>query len=387
MTDSIQYAIDKCASAGSGVVIFSKGIYLSGGIQLRSNITLQLDKGTIIRGSNKYSDYTNDAFIFGKDLSNITITGEGIIDGVNCYNPKGEEGFRGPHCIRLINCKNIFFKGITIKNSANWAINCRYCSNAKIENISIFGGHDGLHTRFCDNFKVRDCDFRTGDDAFAGNDNRNFIVKNCKINTSCNAFRMGCYKLLVKHCRIWGPGEYAHKIENRSKMPLAAFVHFSPKEEITRIPSGKWLIKDVTIDSADCFYMYNFENGLWQTGQPVTTIRFKKINATGLLRSFYIIGDHDRKFNLRIANSSFSYREGYQDKNTIFEGVNLKSDTFFYAERFGVIDLHNVNLKKATKNTLLECKSGNEINIKGLHCITGAASSPYLLSDIKKIIR
>lgn len=28
------------------------------------------------------------AFIYGKDLTDIAITGEGVIDGVDCYNPK-----------------------------------------------------------------------------------------------------------------------------------------------------------------------------------------------------------------------------------------------------------------------------------------------------------
>jgi polygalacturonase len=205
VTDSIQAAIYKCDREGGGVVHFTEGIYLSGTLQLKNNIVLQLDKGVVLRGSNKYENYKNDAFIYGKDLSDFSIQGKGIIDGVDCYNPKGEEGFRGPHCIRLINCRNFALTGFTITNSANWAINCRYCSHATIDIISIRGGHDGLHTRFCDNFRVNGCDFRTGDDAFAGNDNRDFVVTNCNVNTSCNGFRIGCLNLKVNHCRLWGP--------------------------------------------------------------------------------------------------------------------------------------------------------------------------------------
>ncbi|NJK86020.1 MAG: hypothetical protein HC906_08735 [Bacteroidales bacterium] len=132
------------------------------------------------------------------------------------------------------------------KNSANWAINCRYCSTAKVDSVSIFAGHDGLHTRFCDGFTVTRCDFRTGDDAFAGNDNRDFVVRDCKINTSCNGFRMGCMNLTVKNCLFWGPGEYVHKIQKRNNM-LSAFVHFSPKDENPKLQSGNWLIEDITV--------------------------------------------------------------------------------------------------------------------------------------------
>jgi len=384
ITGTIQKAIDSCATNGGGVVRFMAGTYLTGGIQLKSNVTLQLEKGAILQGSDQYSDYKNDAFIFGKDLSDIAIQGEGTIDGVDCYNSKGEEGFRGPHCIRLINCRNISFKDFTIKNSANWAINCRYCSNGKVDKVLIRGGHDGLHTRFCDNFAVTGCDFRTGDDSFAGNDNRDFVVTNCKINTSCNGFRMGCFNLTVKHCKLWGPGEYIHKIQKRNNM-LGAFVHFSPKDENPKIPSGNWLIQDIEVDQVDNFYNYNYENGLWQTGQPVTSIRFENIKATGLLNAFAIIGDQERQLKLTIKNSTFSFREGTAVKEAVFEGAKSSSNAFFNASNFGLIDLQNVTLQKVTKNALLDCKSGNKIIINGLH--PDSVASSYLLKDITQIIK
>ena len=382
MTDSIQSAIDKCASAGGGIVRFSEGVYLSGGIQLKSNVTLHLEKGVVLQGSDKYTDYKNDAFIYGRDISEIAIEGEGAIDGVDCYNPKGEEGFRGPHCIKLINCRNIKIEGITIENSANYAINCRHCSLGIVTNVTIHGGHDGLHTRFCNSFTVTGCNFRTGDDSFAGNDNRDFFISDCKINTSCNGFRMGCYNLTVKHCELWGPGEYSHKIQNRNNM-LSAFVHFSPKDENPKLLSGNWLIEDCTVDQVDYFYNYNFENGLWQTGQPVTSIRFNKIKATGLLKAFSITGDQKRQLQLSIRNSTFAFREGYVTKNAGFEGAKSTSDAFVYISDFGLLDIKNVTLQKAGKNVLFDCKSGNKLVVSGLH--PDSALSVNSLKDIRQI--
>jgi len=294
MTKTIQEAIDSCAERGGGKVIFPAGTYLCGGIQLKSNVSLHLEKGAFLQGSSKYADYENDAFIFGKDLSNIAIQGVGTIDGVDCLNALGEEGFRGPHCIRLVNCKNILFKDFTIKNSANWAFNLRYCSFGNVERVSIRGGRDGLHTRFCSNFKVSGCDFRTGDDAFAGNDNQNFVATDCKINTSCNGFRIGCYNFTVKNCKLWGPSEYIHKSQKRNNM-LSAFVHFSPKDENPKLKSGNWLIEDVTVENVDQFYVYNFEDGLWQTGQPVTTVKFERIKAEGFITGFLCIWRQEQK--------------------------------------------------------------------------------------------
>lgn len=162
MTSLIQEAINKVAGSGGGTVRFIPGVYTSGTIELKSNVRLHLEKGVILKGSDNYADYRFDAFLFGREAVNVSLTGKGVIDGVDCYNPGGEEGFRGPHCIKLNSCRNILISGITIKNSANWAINCRYCSYGNVTNVTILGGHDGLHTRFCNIFKATGCDFRTG---------------------------------------------------------------------------------------------------------------------------------------------------------------------------------------------------------------------------------
>jgi hypothetical protein len=384
MTDIIQRAIDSCVQQGGGTVVFTKGTYLSGSIQLKSNITLQLEAGVLLQGSDKYSDYRKDAFIFGKDLTNITIEGEGIIDGVDCYNARGEEGFRGPHCIRLINCKNITISGITIKNAANYAINCRYCINATIDSVSIRGGHDGLHTRFGKNFMVTACDFRTGDDAFAGNDNQDIIVTDCKINTSCNGFRMGCFNFTVKHCRIWGPGEYAHKIEEQKRMPTA-FVHFSPRDENPKLVSGNWLIQDIEVDSVEYFYLYNYENGLWQTGIAVATITFDGIKASGILKAFDITGDAARQFNLNILNSSFSFREGDVDTAISVEGAVFASHAFFNARYFDKIELHNITFNKTGTYPILNFRYGNALLLDDITFNTGNNSIPFSLEKIKEI--
>ncbi len=384
MTETIQKAIDSCTEKGGGTVFFASGTYLCGGIELKSKVKLQFERGTILQGSDKYIDYQNDAFIFGKDLSDIAIQCEGIIDGVDCINKKGEEGFRGPHCIRLINCKNISLAGFTVKNSANWAINCRNCSFGKLDKVLIRGGHDGLHTRFCDNFTVTNCDFRTGDDAFAGNDNREFVVTNCKVNTSCNGFRMGCRNFTVKHCQIWGPGESVHKIQTRNNM-LSAFVHFSPKDENPKLVSGNWLIEDVTVDNVDQFYVYNFKDGLWQTGQPVTNVSFKNVRATGLLGAFNIIGDQDLKFKLSVYNSSFAFREGAEYKGETFEGAKLLSPALFNATDFGQIQLRKVTLSKKGTALILNCNSGNLLILDQVNFTTGASSIPYSIEKVKDV--
>lgn len=93
---------------------------------------------------------------------------------------------------------------------------------------------------------------------------------------------------------------------------LAAFVHFSPKDGNPKLLSGNWLIQDVTVDRVDNFYNYNYENGLWQTGQPVTSIRFENIKATELLNAFAINGDLKRQLEPgNFTNGSFPLPSKY----------------------------------------------------------------------------
>lgn len=384
MTQTIQNAINSCAEKGGGVVLFSSGNYLSGGIELKSHVTLYFEKGAILQGSDQYADYKNDAFIYGKELKNVSISGEGTIDGVNCINKYGEEGFRGPHCVRLINCKNISLEGFTIKNSANWAINCRHCSNGKVDKVSIRGGHDGLHTRFCNDFTVTNCDFRTGDDAFAGNDNQNFSVDNCQINSSCNGFRFGCLNLVVSNCHIWGPGESEHKISKRKNM-LAAFVHFSPDDEHPKLASGNWLIKDVTIENADCVYLYNHKDGLWQTGQPASNIIFENIQATGLLNSFIIQDKETSKFDLQIVNSSFTFREKAENSINTFEGAKLQSTGFFNATSFNKISLKEVTLVQKTEVPIMTFSKGKSVFLDHVVLKCGDNKNPLKIENVENI--
>jgi hypothetical protein len=365
ITNVIQKAIDSCSHSGGGIVYFPSGKFLTGSLRLQSNVTLHLEKGALIEGSAKYSDYENDAFLYGKDLSDIRIEGAGIIDGVDCYNPAGEEGFRGPHCIKLLNCKRIYINGVTIQNSANWAINCRYCSLGNIAKVKIRGGHDGIHTRFCNGFKISRCDIRTGDDAFAGNDNKDFEITHCMVNSSCNGFRMGCLNLLVSHCTIWGPGEYMHKMQKRNNM-LSAFVHFSPKDENPKLVSGNWRIKHVTITGADNVYVYNYEAGLWQTGMPVTNISFEKVTATGILNSFNITGDSGNQFILLIKDSSFSFSKAPGDDKMMFEGVKYLSPAIFNFNKFGMIELKNIVINNSGGKPLMNCVSGKTVHFKNV---------------------
>ncbi|TAM96797.1 MAG: glycoside hydrolase family 28 protein, partial [Chitinophagaceae bacterium] len=56
-TKFIQKAIDACAIAGGGVVTFDTGEYVTGSIFVKSGVTLRIDKGVKISGSQHIDDY------------------------------------------------------------------------------------------------------------------------------------------------------------------------------------------------------------------------------------------------------------------------------------------------------------------------------------------
>ncbi|MEO6784563.1 MAG: glycosyl hydrolase family 28-related protein, partial [Chthoniobacteraceae bacterium] len=88
MTDNakaIQSAIEKCAKAGGGTVVVPKGDFLCGPIQLASRINLRVEKDATLRmlPLEKYpgSTKTPADFISGEGLQDVSISGEGTIDG------------------------------------------------------------------------------------------------------------------------------------------------------------------------------------------------------------------------------------------------------------------------------------------------------------------
>jgi len=351
----IQQAIDACAAAGGGTVRIPKGRFLAGGLLLKDHVRLLLEAGSVLQGSTNCADYGGkslwtDAVVSGWNAHDLRIEGPGTIDGADCRNPKGEEGFRGPHAIFLTACTNIVIEGLTIKRAGNYAMLCRDSDQAEIRRVTVRAGHDGLHAQACRSFKVRDCDFRTGDDCLAGCDNQDFSVTDCQINSSCNGFRLGCDELVVKNCRFWGPGQFQHQISHRTNM-LAAFVHFAPKDRKPRLPSDHWLIENVTIDNADMVYGYDFERGLWQTGQPARRLRFQNVQATGLAQPLRVLGDTNRLFELTLENVSLALRPGKQDQ----EVVNVS--------RFGSLVLSNVTLHNSGQKPVLRARDGNRLQL------------------------
>lgn len=93
-TETINKAINTISKKGGGVVLVPKGIWLTGPIELKSNVNLHIQKSAIVLFTGDKSQYAlvegsyegkkaarNQSPISATGVENIAITGKGIIDG------------------------------------------------------------------------------------------------------------------------------------------------------------------------------------------------------------------------------------------------------------------------------------------------------------------
>ncbi len=336
-TAGIQAAID-AAGAEGGTVRFPAGTCITGTLRLRSGVTLQLDAGAVLQGSVAIADYDRrywgGGLITAEDARGIALMGPGVIDGADCPDPAGEEGFRGPHCISLRGCSDVTIRDLTVRRSANWAFNCVSCSGAVFDRLRIEGGHDGVDAMHCKDFAFTGCNFATGDDCIAGADNHDFTFTDCRFNTSCNAFRFSCIGLTVRNSAFTGPGTYAHKVTGRNEM-LAAFLHFSPPGRTNctgdEPQSDRWLIESCTVEQVGQLYEFDHRT-LWQNGRPVRRVVFRDVTASGLRKPIWVCGDMQRQFHLTLERVHLAIPKGSWHHHPFvdlrsFDGIDVRGLT------------------------------------------------------------
>ena len=240
-TKEIQAVLDLCKNGGGKVVVPKGKFYLSA-VRMWSNTTLYLESGAELIGSENCDDYEifevpenvemrsdmelitqyygktwdtyRRAIITAYGEENISIIGEhgSVIDGRNCYDPNGEENYRGPHIIFLTCCKNVLFQGYTARHAGNFMHEANNCRNLQMRRVTCLGGSDGIHLHCTENALIEDCIFKTGDDCIAGINVKDLLVRRCILNTSCNLFRIGGINVCVEDCYAYGPGYYPHRM-------------------------------------------------------------------------------------------------------------------------------------------------------------------------------
>ena len=213
-TAAIQKAIDTCEQKGGGTVVLPAGTYLSAPIVLKSNITFHLDKDATLLGSPDHADYPAitefrapglQALVSATNASNVTIDGEGTIDGNGkswwemAWKIRGSGILGSPHprprLVVFDHCNRVLIEGVTIENSPMWQVVPYYSNNVIIRNVRILATIPSPNTDAIDPFSstnvlIENVYSDVGDDNVAiksgminspGPDSpsRNITVRNC----------------------------------------------------------------------------------------------------------------------------------------------------------------------------------------------------------------
>jgi polygalacturonase len=228
-TEAFRKAIAACVQSAGGRVVVPAGEFLTGAIELKSNVNLHVSKGATIRFTHDTSKYplvftrwegtelmNYSPFIYAFKQENVAITGEGTIDGnadcehwwpwtgrADCGWKKGdpnkeddrnrlhdmaEKGvpvserifgpghYLRPQFIQPYACKNVLIEGVSLLGSPMWQVHPCLCTNVTVRglDISAFGPNtDGCDPESCTDVLIKDCFFNTGDDCIAIKSGRN----------------------------------------------------------------------------------------------------------------------------------------------------------------------------------------------------------------------
>lgn len=208
-------AIATCASFGGGTVHLPAGTYLCGSIRLTNNLNLFLDAGAVILGAPQslhaydpaepfertaYQDgghtYFHNSLIWGEGLTNVSITGPGMINGGGLTKQdkgvgKGSIG-HGDKTVALKLCRGVLLRDFTIFHGGHFAILATGCDNMTVDNVTMDTNRDGIDIDCCRNVMVSNCRINSpGDDGLCPKSSyalgrpvitENLTIVNCQVS-------------------------------------------------------------------------------------------------------------------------------------------------------------------------------------------------------------
>ncbi|MFP5439638.1 MAG: glycosyl hydrolase family 28 protein [Bacteroidia bacterium] len=225
-TQAIQAAIDACADGG--FVMLSDGIYMSGQIRLKSNMTLWIDRTAILKGIQdnslypaiaQHADNANvslpgvlggggwelkEAFVYAEGANNVTIAGGGVIDGngdCTIWDHTKDETLR-PMALYVAYSNNVRVANIDVVNSAMWDFVILECNTIIVDGINIntsaYGvNKDGIDICDSHDVSITNSTILCQDDAICPKSGsakgvHNMTIKNVTINgTTGNKIKFG----------------------------------------------------------------------------------------------------------------------------------------------------------------------------------------------------
>lgn len=186
-TAAIQAAVDAASPVG-GTVYLANGVYLSGSISLRSDITFWVDPTAVLLGMQDHAQYPlyqpgtslcavrqlGRGLLYGEKLHNVRITGGGMLDGNGLYRFKENDPVLNrpersrPCMIYLTYSSEITIENINFRRSCFWTLVPLSCRNVLLRHLNLdcmyTPNRDGIDPVDVCDMTIYDCAIMAGDD-------------------------------------------------------------------------------------------------------------------------------------------------------------------------------------------------------------------------------
>jgi polygalacturonase len=416
---AIQSALDACGGAGGGIVVVPPGRYLTGSLVFHSHIKLQLNDGAVILGSIDPQDYPVNQFRWegveqsshaplfsGQNLKNITITGQGTIDGNGKVwwerNKKKALAYPRPRMIGFSDCSNVTIEGVTLVNSPSWTVNPIRCENVIIRGLTIINppdspNTDGINPDSCNQVRISDCYVSVGDDCItlkSGTEHEkghlreachDISITNCTLANGHGGVVIGSemsgnvYDVTISNCKFTGTDR---GIRLKSRRRRGGIV-----EDIR--------VSNLTMEKVLCPITMNLYYHIGARGDPYVTDknprptsagtpRFRKIHfnhitardvkyAAGFIYGLAEMPVEDVTFEHMTISLATEAEHGYPE---MADGLELMAQAGFYINNAFNIHLENVEIlyqhgpafmiNNADQVEIIGCGAGNNPTEKPL---------------------
>jgi polygalacturonase len=209
-TAAIKTAIAAVKAAGGGTLVVPAGRWLTGPVDLGSELDFHLEAGAVLQFSPEFALYNlgNNKYrplLLASDAHDTVISGSGTINGSgDVWWPearrfKAEARAKGarsdtssrPNLVGFERCARVRLEGITLTNSPKFNFVPARCTEVTVDGITILNPADSPNTDGIDPANTRrmlitHCTIDTGDDNIAvkagaknGDAVRDLLVENC----------------------------------------------------------------------------------------------------------------------------------------------------------------------------------------------------------------
>ncbi|XP_034686575.1 probable polygalacturonase [Vitis riparia] len=183
------------ADKGGAQLYVPPGKWLTGSFNLTSHLTLFLERGAVILGSQDPSHWEvieplpsygrgielpggrYRSLINGYMLRDVVITGDnGTINGQGSvwwdWFTSHSLNYSRPHLVEFLGSTNVVVSNLTFLNAPAYNIHPVYCSNVRVQNISVYAPPESPYTvgivpDSSDSTCIEDCSIAMGHDAIA----------------------------------------------------------------------------------------------------------------------------------------------------------------------------------------------------------------------------